>query len=148
MQQEIRFNIHSKSNSWEQIQKEKPPRLLGLYYQKPEVSGPEKYTLHLLWQEQEFLRYEIKLLSGKQLLIIFGNYCPAFSPSKGIFFLTCIYGICLTTRKQSNYFVYNLKPQNLFRTEIWTRKELHGKSNPHFGAGTLCKVVYNLFFAV
>lgn len=84
----------------------------------------------------------------RQLLIIFGNYCPAFSPSKGIFFLTCIYGICLTTRKQSNYFVYNLKPQNLFRTEIWTRKKLHGKSNPHFGAGTLCKVVYNLFFAV
>lgn len=46
--------------------------------------------------------------------------------------LTYIYAICLTTSKQSDYFVYNLKPQSLFRTEIWTRNKLHGKSNPHF----------------
>lgn len=85
MQQEIRFNIHSKSNSWEQIQKEKPPRLLGLYYQKPEVSGPEKYTLHLLWQEQEFQRYEIKQLSGSYWSFL-ETIALLFLLQKGFFF--------------------------------------------------------------
>lgn len=48
----------------------------------------------------------------------FWKQLPKFFPSKKIFFQIHIYAICLATSKQSNYFVYNLKPKSLFGTEI------------------------------